>query len=561
MLWAIWTERKDMSNQEYSGAKNRVYTLYRVSTLGQVEKDDIPMQKTKCRAFAEEKGWMIIKEFAEKGVSGYKVAAKDRDAIQEIQKAAVAGKFDILLVFMFDRLGRRDDETPFVVEWFVKCGIEVWSCMEGQQRFDSHVDKLMNYIRYWQASGESLKTSMRVKTRLSQLTNEGYYTGGTYPFGYRIEKQGRLNKKGQGVYDLLIDENEAEIVRLIFRKYVDEGYGAQRLCRWLHDQGITNRGGKGFPNTTINRIIKNRLYIGILKNGETEIKLDHLQIIEDGLFSRAQTIMTSRVCEHKSIPMNNKGKTLLVGKLYCAHCGNRLTITTSGHKQKDETGNDGYVTRLRYQCHYQVRHPGECNGQSVYVAKRVDSIVDEILRLKFSEIKATSKAEVLKKQSDRDCKAAKQKLEWAEKKLRQREQDQRDFQIQVLKVIRGESKLSMDFLTSAIEQTEREIEKAKIAVEEAGQELTDMEELAEQRKAELDEIITWADIYENSTLERKKMIVAQLIKKVTVGRGYQMSVEFNITFDELQRAITGEYAEEAGICTAFLPELKLQNSA
>ena len=164
-----------MSIQDYCGPKNRVYTLYRVSTLGQVEKDDIPMQKTKCRAFAEEKGWTIIKEFSEKGISGFKVAAKDRDAIQEIQKDAVAGKFDILLVFMFDRLGRRDDETPFVVERFVKCGIEVWSCMEGQQRFDSHVDKLMNYIRYWQASGESLKTSMRVKTRLSQLTGEGCY--------------------------------------------------------------------------------------------------------------------------------------------------------------------------------------------------------------------------------------------------------------------------------------------------------------------------------------------------------------------------------------------------
>ena len=202
-----------------------------------------------------------------------------------------------------------------------------------------------------------------------------------------------------------------------------------------------------------------------------------------------------------------------------------------------------------------------CDGQSVYVVKRVDSIVDEILRLKFSEIKATSKAEVLKRQSDRDCKAAKLKLERAEKKLRQHEQDQRDFQAQVLKVIRGESKLNMDFLTSAIEQTEMEIEKAKTAVEEARQELSSMEELAEQRKAELDEIITWADIYEDSTLERKKMIVAQLIKKVSVGRGYQISVEFNITFDELQRAITGEYEEETGICTAFLPELKLENSA
>ena len=39
------------------------------------------------------------------------------------------------------------------MEWFTKQGVEVWSVNEGQQRFDSHVDKLMNYIRYWQASG------------------------------------------------------------------------------------------------------------------------------------------------------------------------------------------------------------------------------------------------------------------------------------------------------------------------------------------------------------------------------------------------------------------------
>ena len=538
-----------------------MYTLYRVSTLGQVEKDDIPMQKTKCRAFAEEKGWTIIKEFSEKGISGFKVAAKDRDAIQEIQKDAVAGKFDVLLVFMFDRLGRRDDETPFVVEWFVKCGIEVWSCMEGQQRFDSHVDKLMNYIRYWQASGESLKTSMRVKTRLSQLTGEGCYTGGAYPFGYRIEKQGRLNKKGQEVYDLVIDEAEAEIVRLIFRKYADEGYGSQRLCRWLHDEGIRSRDGKGFPNTTINRIIKNRIYVGILKNGDVEIKLDRLQIVDDALFARAQTVMTGRIRPHNSVPMNNKGKTLLVGKIYCAHCGNRLTITTSGHKQKDAEGNDGYITRLRYQCHYQVRHPGECAGQSVYVASRVDSIVDEILRLKFSEIKAASRAEVLKQQNDRDCKAAQQRLEQAEKKLRQHERDKKDFQDEVLKVIRGESKLNMDFLSSAIEQTERELEEAQLDAESARQQLADIEKLAQQRKDELNEIITWADVYGGANLERKKMIVSQLIKKVSIGRGYQVSVEFNITFDELQRAISGEYREETDVCADDIPVTELQTSA
>ena len=59
--------------------KKRVYTLYRVSTLGQVDKDDIPMQKEACRAFAKEKGWEIVKEFSEKGVSGFKKSAKERD--------------------------------------------------------------------------------------------------------------------------------------------------------------------------------------------------------------------------------------------------------------------------------------------------------------------------------------------------------------------------------------------------------------------------------------------------------------------------------------------------
>ena len=132
------------------------------------------------------------------------------------------GKFDILLVFMFDRLGRRDDETPFVVEWFVRNGIEVWSATEGQQRFDNHVDKLMNYIRYWQASGESIKTSIRVKTRLSQMTEAGLYTGGTVPYGYHLEKRGRVNKRNREVCDLAIDE----------------GCGAQRLCKYLYEPGI-----------------------------------------------------------------------------------------------------------------------------------------------------------------------------------------------------------------------------------------------------------------------------------------------------------------------------------
>ena len=270
--------------------KKRVYTLYRVSTKGQVEKDDIPMQKEACRNFAESQGWEIVKEFSEKGVSGFKKSAKERDELQKIQQAAMEGKFDILLVFMFDRLGRRDDETPFIVEWFTKQGIEVWSVNEGQQRFDTHVDKLMNYIRYWQASGESLKTSVRTRTRLEQLTGEGHYTGGTVAFGYKRVRLGRVNKKNQEVCDLVIDEAEAEIVRLIFHKYVYEGYGAQKLSHYLYEQGVVGRNNKNIPNTSIVRMIKNKGYTGYLINGAVETECPQLRIIEPELFEQAQEL-------------------------------------------------------------------------------------------------------------------------------------------------------------------------------------------------------------------------------------------------------------------------------
>ena len=241
---------------------NRVCCLYRVSTDKQVDftsnhEADLPMQRKACHKFAESKGWVIVHEEQEEGVSGHKVRAAARDKLQIIKDYARRGKFDILLVFMFDRIGRIADETPFVVEWFVRNGIRVWSTQEGEQRFDNHTDKLLNYIRYWQASGESLKTSARTKTRLSQIVQEGRFRGGIVPYGYRLEKQGRFNKKNHEVNEILVDPDEAAVVRIIFEKYVYEGFGAQRLSRWLYSNGYLNRKGTNFPNTTIIKMMKN----------------------------------------------------------------------------------------------------------------------------------------------------------------------------------------------------------------------------------------------------------------------------------------------------------------
>ena len=89
----------------------RANCLYRVSTKGQVDKDDIPMQRQACREYAEQMGWTITNEYYEKGISGFKVSAEKRDAIQDLKVAAENHEFEVLLVFMFDRLGRIQNEA------------------------------------------------------------------------------------------------------------------------------------------------------------------------------------------------------------------------------------------------------------------------------------------------------------------------------------------------------------------------------------------------------------------------------------------------------------------
>lgn len=520
--------------------EKRVYCLYRVSTKGQVEKNDIPMQKQSCREFAEQKGWQIVKEFYEKGVSGYKVSSKDRDAIRELQQEAVLGKFDILLVFMFDRLGRRDDETPFVVEWFSKNGIEVWSTQEGEQRFDNHVDKLMNYIRYWQASGESIKTSIRTKTRLSQIVQEGRYRGGNVSYGYKLEKCGRKNKKNYEVNDIKVDEDEAAIVRLIFNKYANEGFGSQRISTYLSKHQIMNRQGTNFTNTTIQHMLSNRVYLGILKCGETESQIfPELQIIEPKLFERAQTLLEQRSKNYqdRTLPLSTKGKCLLSGNIFCGHCGARLILTTSVKNYKRRDGTVNSTKRIRYACYNKTRHSHLCDGQSGYLSSTVDEIVENIVLNFLRSIKGIPKNLLVDQNYRQKIKEIEVCLDQANAVLTEYHALLRDYDNEMIKVIRGTSKFSSERLEAKITETEQKIEIANKNVETLKLELEDTQSLMNHVNSQYDDLVEWSDLYSTSSLEAKKMIVGQLIQAVRVSRDYEIQIDFNISYSQFVQQV------------------------
>lgn len=378
---------------------NQVYCLYRVSTAQQLKEGDIPMQRQACQKFADTRGWTIIKELYEKGISGFKTPTQDRKVLQQIKKDAELRKFDILLVFMFDRLGRRDAETPFFVEDIAMHGVEIWSVKEGQQRFESHADKLINYIRYWQASGESLKTSARIKTRMGQLTDEGLFCGGPCPYGYQMVKAGRVNNRGHEIHDLMIQPAEAVVVQKMFDYYIRYGYGARKIASVLEQDGIQNRSGEKFHYTSIQNILSREQYTGFfIRGGSRSAYLPELEIIPVETFAAVQRITQLR--REKKILGKNTGQTLLSGKIYCAHCGGRMFASTakkSHHATKKE------LERVAiYKCYHRTQYKGRCSGQTTYRAPKIDEAVRKQIHQYFKNNQEEPQIKALEKEWNSD---------------------------------------------------------------------------------------------------------------------------------------------------------------
>lgn len=515
-----------------------VYCLYRVSTKGQVDKNDIPMQKQACREFAaRQRGWVIKKEFQEKGVSGFKISANDRDAVQELKTAALKGEFDVLLVFMFDRIGRIDNETPFVVEWFIKNGIEVWSVNEGEQRMDSHVDKLMNYIRFWQANGESEKTSLRVKTRLHQLVEEGYYTGGCAPFGYKLVKSGVINKKGKELLKLEQEPSEVQIVKIIFEKSVMDGLGSYKMAEYINERNILTHNGAKFQSNTIKRILSNEIYCGFnVRGGVRSRRIEELQIIDDEMFVKAQNILEQRKYTHEEktqLSKKAKSSTLLGGNIYCAHCGQLLCANSFMDKYQTKDGkwhNGG--RRYRYLCSGAAMKRNGCDGQTVYTAQKVDEVVIRVLHECFKKLKVTPKDAAIEKRYKAQIKEIKQEIKKLEKETETLKRKMRDLAAEIANALIGDSKFTEEALSLAIDTAKAKIENNVSLIEEKRYQLNHKEADIQKMDYYYQQFVSWADEFDNASAERKRMILCTLFKEITIGKGYKIELLMDNSYEQ-----------------------------
>lgn len=546
-------ERVCCSYQNVLSTQNRVCCLYRVSTTKQVDfngdnQADIPMQRRACRDFADKMGWTIVFEEQENGVSGFKKSASERDKIQQIKEYAQQGKFDILLVFMFDRIGRRSDETPFVVEWLIEHNIQVWSVNEGEQRMDAHVDRLTNYIRYWQADGESQKTSMRTKEALNQLvTEECRFRGGIAPYGYKLVPSGIYNKRKHEVLKLVIDEEEAQVVRLMYDLCIGSGYGRFKIAMFLNENGIKTRDGKNWHEASVGRILHSILYTGVLRNGDVQSRIiPELQIITPETFRLAQELMdqrTNEAKEQRTMPRNTRGQSLLSGNVFCGHCGGRLTLTTNGTVRVNADGERIGRKRIRYVCYNKTRKRQECNGQTGYTMHILDKLVTDVLHEVFSRMQAVKEEEIVSRTHRSAVVSLKKRLTAAKNECAKATKEYESLKVEIIKAVQGESAFPTDVLSEMVNNARTKMLEANEALTALNEEMAESESKCDRIRADYHRILQWAEMFDSSDMEVKKMIAGYIIKRVDVHSDYRLHIEFNMNFAqfELGLEIPNEY--------------------
>lgn len=555
----------------------KVGCLYRVSTLKQVEENDIPMQRIACKNFIEaQKDWKLEKEYIELGVSGYKVSEKKRDVLQDIKKDVLNKKIDILLVFMFDRIGRREEETPFVVEWLINEGIEVWSVKEGQRKIENRADKLINYITYWQAGGESEKTSIRVREAQVQMAEQGILTYGgkrNAPYGYKFIKSGTYTKKGVERQKLIIDDDESEIIKEIFNLYEKMGYGIGRIAKYLNDKKIKPRRSKIWSSSSVGAILENPLYMGYpayrkktTVNVQTskkqpfdtwilpEKRQENLAIVSEEAWYNVKNIRDSRnnkeSLTNEIKPKQTKSELLFIGMIRCGECG--YAFMTSGTKKKNKEGN--IIKHSYYRCS-STKFTNECSLNKKNIKKEV--VEDIILQCVYDFLNSLENVDLSKAIRNgiiNSSESEEKQLEKYEKEINEIDSNLAVLKNEVIKVINGQSEFTSELISELISEKEnRKVElqelKAKTASKLEEKRLNEQEFLQVKNK-----IPIWKKEFEKADMDIKKMLLSEIIKEIRIYNN-RYEIDFRIKLrDYIKDVRYNEYKFIENTATLNPPE-------
>ena len=227
----------------------------RVSTGRQERDQTIDSQLTALRQWATDQGHELRSEhvFTDEGYSGSRL---DRPGLDRLRDAAREGAFDLIAVFSPDRLARKYAYQVLLLEEFRKAGCEVVFVQRPISE-DPH-DQLLLQIQGAIAEYERAVLGERFRRGKLQKARAGQWTAGKPPYGYRsIPKH-----DGTPGY-LVIDEAEAEVVRLLYRWLIEERMTVRQILKRLAAGPWRPRCGRRlWSKAVVHRILSDPVYTG-----------------------------------------------------------------------------------------------------------------------------------------------------------------------------------------------------------------------------------------------------------------------------------------------------------
>jgi len=345
--------------------KIRVAGYCRVST----EKDDqINSLESQIRYFSEyinnQTDWQLYKIYYDEGISG--TSTKKREQFNQMIADAECGRFELIITKEVSRFARNTVDTLTYVRKLKERGIGVRFMNDNIDTLDND-GELRLTIMSSIAQEESRKTSERVKWGQKRRMEQGVVFGRDM-LGYKVQ-----NGK------MYIIPEEAETVRLIFHKFLNEEKGTHIIARELRECGIKPKIVKEWANTVILRVLKNEKYVGDLCQKKTYtpnfldhkkkynrgaedmvyIKNHHEPIIDRDTWDRTQKELARRSpsAEQKS---KHSNRYWCSGKIKCGECGQSFVSRTKKLK-------DGSIYKA-WRC-YAAAHNGskklDCFGNEI----------------------------------------------------------------------------------------------------------------------------------------------------------------------------------------------------
>ena len=240
--------------------QQKCYIYTRVSTSMQVEGYSLDAQKDKLRKYADYQEMFIVGEYSDEGKSGKSVEGRPqfKQMLADIESSK--DNVDYVLVFKLSRFGRNAADVLSSLQKMQDYGVNL-ICVEDGIDSSKDAGKLM--ISVLSAVAEIERENILVQTMEGrrQKAREGRWNGGFAPYGYQLVNG-----------ELIIAEDEAEIIRIIYDKFVNTTMGMAAIAVFLNNSGYKkklrqNNTIEGFSTSFVKGVLDNPIYCGKLAFG------------------------------------------------------------------------------------------------------------------------------------------------------------------------------------------------------------------------------------------------------------------------------------------------------